>query len=76
MIFVGEGGAEKGHDPISHHSVDHTFIVVDRLQHIIEDGIEEPLRFFWIAICYNAERSHDVRKQDGNLLAFTFKITL
>jgi len=74
MIFMGERGAEKGHDPIPHDPVDHAFIVVDCLQHVIEDGIEEPLRLFRIAICYYSQRPNDIREQDGDLLAFTFEI--
>ena len=74
MIFMGERGAEKGHDPIPHDPVDHAFIVVDCLQHVIEDGIEEPLRLFLIAICYYSQRPNDIREQDSDLLAFTFEI--
>jgi hypothetical protein len=72
---MGEGGAEKGHDPVSHHPVDHAFIVMHRFQHVIEHGIEEPLRLFRIAICYYSQRSNDIRKKDSDLFAFSFKIT-
>ena len=71
---MGERGAEKGHDPISHDPVDHAFIVVDGLEHGIEDGIEQPLRLFRIAIRYYSQRPDDIRKQHSDLLAFTFKI--
>jgi hypothetical protein len=74
MIFMSERGAKKGHDPISHDPVDHAFIVVDCLQHGIENGIEEPLRLFRIAICYYSQRPNDIGKQDGDLLALTFEI--
>jgi hypothetical protein len=50
--------------------------VVDCFQHVIEDGIQEPLRLFRIAIRYYSQRSNDIRKQDSDLLAFAFKITL
>jgi hypothetical protein len=76
MVLMGEGGAEQRHDPISHDPVDQALIVVDRLQHVIEDGIEKSLRFFWITIGNYAERSHDVRKKDSDLLALAFKVIL
>ena len=74
MIFMCEWGAEEGHDPISHYSVDHAFIVVHCFQHIVEDGVEESLRLFWISICYYFQRPNDVCKQDSDLLAFALKI--
>ena len=74
VILMGERGAEKGHDPVSHDPADHAFIVVDCLQHVIEHGVEELLRLFRIAICYYSQRPDDIRKQDSDLLAFTFEI--
>jgi|GEM_PF-6797164 len=46
-----------------------------RFQHVIEHGIEEPLRLFRIAICYYSQRPNDIRKQDSDLFPFSFKIT-
>jgi hypothetical protein len=50
VIFMGERRAEQRHDAVAHHLVDGTLVVMDRLHHPLEDGIENLARLFGVAV--------------------------
>jgi hypothetical protein len=50
--------------------------MMDGLEHVIENGIEELLRFLGIAIRYDPERPDDVREKHGDLFALALEIAL
>ena len=39
MIFVGQRGAEQGHDPVAHDLVDGSLVPVDGLHHVFQHRI-------------------------------------
>jgi hypothetical protein len=50
--------------------------VVDRLHHVLEDGIEELARLFGISVSEQLHRPLQVRKEHRDLLALALKGTL
>jgi hypothetical protein len=75
MILMGKRGTEKRHDAISHNPVDHALVMVNGLEHVIENRIEEFLCLLRIAVRYYFKRSYDVGKQNGDLFTFALKLT-
>jgi hypothetical protein len=73
MIFVGEGGAEERHDAIAHDLVDDALVLMNRLDHALEDRIDEISRFLGIAVREHLHRSFQVGEEDRDLLALSFK---
>jgi hypothetical protein len=73
MIFMGDRGAEQGHNPIAHNPVHGALVAVDCLNHAFEHGIEELLRVFGIAISKQLHRTLDIGEQHGHLLALTLE---
>src|SRR5262245_56780280 len=41
MILVGDWCAEERHDPVAHDLIDSALEAVDRLHHVLEDGVEQ-----------------------------------
>jgi hypothetical protein len=50
MVLVGDRRAEEGHDPVAHDLVHQAFVAVDRLQHALENGIEQASRLLGVAV--------------------------
>ena len=73
MVFVGNGGAEEGHDAVAEHLVHRAFKAVHRLHHEVNGGIEELLGGFGVEAPDQLGRVFQIGKQYRHLLAFTFQ---
>jgi hypothetical protein len=73
MVLVGEGRAEERHDPVAHHLVHRALVAVDRLHHVLEDGIEELSRLFGITVGEQLHGALEIGEEDGDLLALAFQ---
>ena len=73
MILMGERGAEERHDPVAHHLVDGALVAVDRLHHVLEDGVEELARLLRVTVGEELHRALEVCEQNRNLLALAFE---
>ena len=65
--------AEQGHNAVTHELVDGALVVVDGLDHPIEDRVEELARFLWVAVGEQFHETLEVGEQDGHLLALPFQ---
>ncbi len=70
VVLVGQRRAEKGHDAIAQHFVDGALVAVHRLHHGTDRRIEQHLDALGVAAADQLERTLDVGKQHGDLLAF------
>jgi hypothetical protein len=68
-LLVGQRRPEQCHDAIAHDLVDGAFVAVDRLHHVLEDGVEELPRFLGIAVSKQLHRALQVREEHRHLLA-------
>ena len=50
VVLVGDGGAEEGHDAVAHDLIHCALVMVDGLHHVLEDGIQEVLRFLGVTV--------------------------
>ena len=73
MILVGERRAEQRHDPVAHHLVDRALVVMHRLHHAFEHGIEDLARLLGIAVGEQFHRALQVGEQHRDLLALAFE---
>ena len=73
MILVRERRAEEGHDPVAHDLVDGALVVVDGFHHVLEDRIEEPPRFFRIAVREELHRTLEIRQENRDVLALALE---
>ena len=73
VILVGERGAEERHDPVAHDLVDRTLVLVNRLDHALEDGVENLARLFRIAVRQELQRALEIGEEDGHLLALALE---
>jgi hypothetical protein len=73
MVFMGNGRAEEGHNPIPHHLVDGALVAVHGLDHALQDRVQQLARLLGIAISQQLHRPLQVREQHRDLLAFAFQ---
>jgi hypothetical protein len=73
MVFMGNGGAEEGHNSIPHHLVDDTLVAVHGLDHALQHWVQELAGLLGVALGQQLHGPLQVRKQHGNLLAFAFE---
>jgi hypothetical protein len=76
VVLVGERRAEQGHDPVAHDLVHGALVAVDRLHHLLQDGIENPARLFRIAVGEQLHRALEVSEEHGDLLPLALEGTL
>src|SRR5262249_45533096 len=65
--------AEQRHDAVAHHLVDGALVPVDRLHHVLEDGIEELARLLGVTVGEQLHRTFQVGKQNRDVLALAFE---
>ena len=75
MIFMGNGRAEEGHNPIPHHLVDGALVAVHGLDHALQDRVQQLSGLLGIAVGQQLHRSLQVGKQYGDLLALALQGT-
>jgi hypothetical protein len=76
VVFVSEGRAEQRHDPVAHHLVHSTFVLVDRVDHQLEDGVENTTGLLGVAASKQLHRPLEIGEQDCDLLALAFQRSL
>jgi hypothetical protein len=50
VILMGDRRAKEPHDAVAHHLVHRTLVMMDRLHHTLDHGIEDLARLFGIAV--------------------------
>ncbi len=73
VILMGKRRAEQRHDPVAHHLVHRTFVVVHRFHHMLDDRIEKFTRLLRITVSEQLHRSFHVGEQHRDLLALAFE---
>jgi hypothetical protein len=73
VIFVGNRRTKQRHDPVAHHLVDSALKTMNRLHHVLEDGVEQLARLLGIAVCEQFHGTLQVGEEDRDLLALTFE---
>jgi hypothetical protein len=73
MIFVGDGGAEEGHDAIAQYLIDRSFKTVHGVHHVLQGGVDQPLRHFRVEAADQLRRVLEVGEEHCHLLAFAFQ---
>ena len=73
MILVGQRRAEEGHDAVAHDLVDGALVVMDRLHHAFEHGIEEFPRLLGVAVRQQLHGALQVGEEHRDLLALAFQ---
>ena len=73
MVLMRQRRAKQGHDAVAHDLVDGALIAVHGGHHVVQHGIEELPRLFWVAIGQQLHRALQVGKQHGDLLALAFQ---
>ena len=73
VVLVGDGRAEDRHDPVAEHLVHGALVVMDRLHHPLEDGVEELPRFFRITVGKQLHRPLEVGEQHRHLLSLALE---
>jgi hypothetical protein len=73
VILVSERGAEEGHDPVAHDLVHRALVAVDRLHHVLEDGVKELPRLLRVAIGKQLHRALKIGEEDRDLLALALE---
>jgi hypothetical protein len=62
VVFVGNGGAEQGHNAVAEHLVDRAFKTVHGGHHVVDGGIEELLGGFGIKASDEFRRVFEIGK--------------
>ncbi len=73
MVLVGKRRAEQRHDPVAHHLIHGSFVVMDRLHHPLEHGVEEFARILRVAVGDQFHRALQIGEQHGDLLALALE---
>jgi hypothetical protein len=74
MVFMGDGRPEERHNAIAHDLIDGPpLIAMDRRDHPFQHRIEQLPRVLRIAIGQQFQRTSQVGKQYGDLLALAFQ---
>jgi hypothetical protein len=69
MVFMRERRPEQRHDPVAHHLVDGTLVVMDGLHHAFHHRIEKLPRLLGIAVGEQLHRPLQVGEQHRDLFA-------
>ena len=73
VVLEGDGSSEEGHDPVAHHLVDCAFVLVNRLHHQLEHGVEDRACFFGVAVSQEFHRALQVSEQHRHLFALALE---
>jgi hypothetical protein len=69
VIFMGERPAKQRHDTVAHHLVDRALIMMDRLHHTLDHGVEKLAGLLGISVGEQLHRALKVGEEIGDLLA-------
>jgi hypothetical protein len=73
MIFMGNGRAEQGHNPVAHHLVHRALEAVHGVHHQLNNRVQELLRGLGIEPLDQPGGVLEVGEEDGDLLALAFQ---
>ena len=73
VVLVGEGRAEQGHDAVAHDLVHRALVVMDGLEHQLQDGVENLACLFGILVGQQLHRAFEIGEEHGDLLALAFE---
>jgi hypothetical protein len=73
MVFMGQWRAEERHNAIAHDLVDGPFIAMHRLDHALENWIEDLPCLFGVAIGQQLRGAFEVGEEHRHLLALAFE---
>ena len=73
MVFMGNGGAEQGHDAVTQHLIHRALEAVHGVHHVPQGRIEEPLGGFGIEVADEFGGAFEIGKQHRHLLALAFQ---
>jgi hypothetical protein len=73
MVLMGDWRAEEGHDAVAHHLVDRALVPVDRVHHVLEDGVQDPPGLFRVALGQQLHRALEVGEEDSDDLALALE---
>src|SRR5687767_9001194 len=73
VIFMGKRRTEQSHDAVPHDLIDGAFITMDRVDHMLKDGIEKLPRFLRITVGQQLHRTLDVSKKNRDVFALAFE---
>ena len=73
VVLVGDRRPEQRHDPVAHDLVDGALVVMDRLHHPLEHGIEELPRLLGVAVGEQLHRALQVGEEHRHLLALALE---
>ena len=76
VVLEGDGSSEEGHDPVAHHLVDCAFVLVNRLHHQLEHGVEDRACFFGVAVSQEFHRALQVSEQHRHLFSLPLERAL
>ena len=72
MVLVGHRRPEQGHDAVAHDLVDRALVPMHRLDHPLQDRLQEPLRVLRVAPPQQLHGILQIGEEDGDVLAFPF----
>ncbi len=73
VVLVSEWCTKQRHDPIAHDLVDGALVTMNRLHHVLEDGVEQLAGFLRVAVCEQFHRALEVGEEDCDLLTLAFQ---
>jgi hypothetical protein len=73
MILACHWRAEEGHNSITHEMVDGAFVLMDRIDHLLEYCIEQSSSVLRVTTRQNFKRALDIREQHSHPLALWIK---
>ena len=73
VVPVGERRAEQRHDPVAHHLVHGSFVMVDGLHHPLEHRVEELACFLGVAVGEQFHRALQIGEEHGDLFALALE---
>ena len=72
-VFVRDGGAEQGHDPIAGVLVDRALEAVHLRRNTLEAAVDDLVHHFGVELLGECSEAGHVGEQDGDLLALAFQ---
>jgi hypothetical protein len=70
---MGQRRAEERHDPVAHDLVDGALVAMDRLHHVLKDGVQDLACLFGVAVGEQLHGALQVGEEDRDLPALAFQ---
>jgi len=73
VVFMGDGRAEQGHDPVAGELIDRSLEAMDPLAQYGEEAIHDVVKEFGVDLIRQLHRSLDVDEEHRHVLALSFE---